>query len=215
MIMPIGMITLAQAAGPERMGRVMSVVGVPMLLAPVLGPVLGGADRRPTCRWRWIFFVNLPIGLVGLVLAARLLPAGRAEGRAERAAERLDWRGLALLSPGVALRRLRPERGRRARLGDLVRVLPRHRRRLALVVAFALARGARRRRSSTCGCSRTAASRAAAITDLPRRRGALRLDAAPPALLPGRARPLAAAGAGCSWRPRGWAPRSACTAAGA
>ena len=42
MIMPIGMITLAQAAGPQRMGRVMSVVGVPMLLAPVLGPVLGG-----------------------------------------------------------------------------------------------------------------------------------------------------------------------------
>ena len=46
MIMPIGMITLAQAAGPSRMGRVMSVVGVPMLLAPVLGPVIGGADRR-------------------------------------------------------------------------------------------------------------------------------------------------------------------------
>src|ERR671933_2414065 len=42
MIMPIGMITLAQAAGPKRMGRVMSVVGVPMLLGPVLGPVLGG-----------------------------------------------------------------------------------------------------------------------------------------------------------------------------
>src|ERR1700712_4805334 len=42
MIMPIGMITLAQAAGPHRMGRVMSIVGVPMLLAPVLGPVIGG-----------------------------------------------------------------------------------------------------------------------------------------------------------------------------
>ena len=42
MIMPIGMITLAQTAGPSRVGRVMSVIGVPMLLAPVLGPVLGG-----------------------------------------------------------------------------------------------------------------------------------------------------------------------------
>ena len=40
--MPIGMITLAQAAGPKRMGRVMSIVGVPMLLAPVFGPVIGG-----------------------------------------------------------------------------------------------------------------------------------------------------------------------------
>ena len=42
MIMPVGMITLAQAAGPQRMGRVMSVVGVPMLLGPVIGPVIGG-----------------------------------------------------------------------------------------------------------------------------------------------------------------------------
>jgi hypothetical protein len=46
MIMPAGMTILAQAAGPQRIGRVMSVVGVPMLLGPVLGPVLGGADPR-------------------------------------------------------------------------------------------------------------------------------------------------------------------------
>src|SRR5205085_3072937 len=68
MIMPIGMITLAQAAGPSRMGRVMSIVGVPMLLAPVLGPVIGGAIVA-NLSWRWIFFVNLPVGRAGLVLA--------------------------------------------------------------------------------------------------------------------------------------------------
>jgi EmrB/QacA subfamily drug resistance transporter len=101
MIMPIGMITLAQAAGPQRVGRVMSVVGVPMLLGPVLGPILGGL-LVTHLSWRWIFFVNLPIGLVGLVLAARLLPAGRAEGR-HAGPGRLDWRGLLLLSPGLAL----------------------------------------------------------------------------------------------------------------
>ena len=101
MIMPIGMITLAQAAGPQRVGRVMSVVGVPMLLAPVLGPVVGGV-LVTHLSWRWIFYVNLPIGLVGLVLAAKLLPAGRAEGR-HAGPGRLDWRGLLLLSPGVAL----------------------------------------------------------------------------------------------------------------
>ena len=76
--MPIGMITLAQAAGPQRIGRVMSVVGVPMLLGPVLGPVLGGL-LVTHLSWRWIFFVNLPIGIVGLALAAKLLPEGRAE----------------------------------------------------------------------------------------------------------------------------------------
>src|SRR4051795_11590315 len=80
MIMPIGMITLAQAAGPKRMGRVMSVVGVPMLLGPVLGPVIGGLLVY-TLSWRWIFYVTLPIGLVGLVLAWRLLPKERATGR--------------------------------------------------------------------------------------------------------------------------------------
>ncbi|MGZ4203102.1 MAG: MDR family MFS transporter [Thermoleophilaceae bacterium] len=102
MIMPIGMITLAQAAGPARVGQVMGVVGVPMLLGPVLGPVLGGLLVEQL-SWRWIFYVNLPIGLVGLALAARLLPAGRAEGRGGDTPSRLDWRGLAMLSPGVAL----------------------------------------------------------------------------------------------------------------
>ena len=103
MIMPIGMITLAQAAGPDRMGRVMSIVGVPMLLAPVLGPVIGGAIVE-SLSWRWIFFVNLPVGIVGLLLARKLMPSDRAEGRASAAGEsvaRLDWRGLLLVSPGV------------------------------------------------------------------------------------------------------------------
>jgi EmrB/QacA subfamily drug resistance transporter len=103
MIMPIGMITLAQTAGPERVGRVMSVIGVPMLLAPVLGPVLGGLIVTHL-SWRWIFFVNLPIGVVGLLLAARLMPAERAVGRGGAGApSKLDWRGLLLLSPGLAL----------------------------------------------------------------------------------------------------------------
>lgn len=104
MIMPIGMITLAQAAGPSHMGRVMSIVGVPMLLAPVLGPVIGGAILE-NLSWRWIFLVNLPVGIAGLLLARRLLPAGRAVGRESADGHErpvLDWRGLALVSPGVA-----------------------------------------------------------------------------------------------------------------
>src|SRR3954454_12067029 len=101
MIMPIGMISLAQAAGPQRVGRVMSVVGVPMLMGPVLGPVIGGLIVTHA-SWRWIFLVNLPIGLLGLALAARLLPPERAQGRFEGPG-RLDWRGLVLLSPGLGL----------------------------------------------------------------------------------------------------------------
>jgi EmrB/QacA subfamily drug resistance transporter len=104
MIMPIGMITLAQAAGPKRMGRVMSVVGVPMLLGPVVGPVIGGL-LVDNLSWRWIFYVNVPVGAIGLVLAYRLLPVGRAAGRAAEAGHTtppLDKLGLLLLSPGVA-----------------------------------------------------------------------------------------------------------------
>jgi EmrB/QacA subfamily drug resistance transporter len=104
MIMPIGMITLAQAAGPKRMGRVMSVVGVPMLLGPVAGPVIGGL-LVDNLSWRWIFFVNVPVGAVGLVLAYKLLPRGRAVGRSSEAGEAtppLDKLGLLLLSPGIA-----------------------------------------------------------------------------------------------------------------
>ncbi len=96
MIMPVSMSILAQTAGPARIGRVMSVVGVPMLLGPVLGPVLGGLIVTGA-SWRWIFDVNVPIAVAALVLGHRLLPAGI--GR--RAAGALDWIGVALLCPGM------------------------------------------------------------------------------------------------------------------
>src|SRR5262245_18426555 len=101
MIMPIGMITLAQAAGPQHMGKTMSIVGVPMLLAPVLGPVIGGL-LVDDLSWRWIFYVNVPIGIIGLVLAARMLPPERAQGAGGDENPVLDWPGLLMLSPGVA-----------------------------------------------------------------------------------------------------------------
>jgi EmrB/QacA subfamily drug resistance transporter len=97
MIMPVGQSILARAAGPRAMGRVMSIVGVPLLLAPVAGPVIGGA-LVGAANWRWIFFVNLPVGAVALALAARLLPS-EPPGRAPR----LDGLGLALLSGGLAV----------------------------------------------------------------------------------------------------------------
>jgi len=97
MIMPVGMSLLAQTAGPTRVGRVMAVIGVPMLLAPVFGPVIGGLILD-NASWRWIFYVNVPIVLLALVLAARLLTSD--QGRSD--AGRLDWVGVALLPPGLA-----------------------------------------------------------------------------------------------------------------
>jgi EmrB/QacA subfamily drug resistance transporter len=96
MVAPAGMTLVVQAAGPRRMGRAMSMVGVPMMLGPVLGPVLGGV-LVSTVSWRWIFLINLPIGLVALLWSHRsLAPApGHPAGR-------LDVTGLLLLSPGLA-----------------------------------------------------------------------------------------------------------------
>jgi EmrB/QacA subfamily drug resistance transporter len=97
MIMPAGMTILTRAAGPQRLGRVMAIMGVPLLLGPILGPILGGwlvAD----VSWRWIFFINLPIGICALMLSSRVLPTD-VPGHEER----LDLLGFLLVSPGLAL----------------------------------------------------------------------------------------------------------------
>jgi MFS family permease len=112
----------------------MSVVGVPMLLAPVLGPVLGGV-LVTHLSWRWIFYVNLPIGLVGLVLAAGCCP--RAAPRPPRGPGAAGLARPAHALPRRRARGLRPQRGVDPRVGDL-RARPAGPRRAALVVAFAL-----------------------------------------------------------------------------
>ncbi len=97
MILPVGQTILAQAAGPQRMGRVMSLIGVPMLLGPILGNVIGGAIVDQV-SWRWIFYINVPVGVAAVVAAQRFLPETKPQ-----LGQRLDLRGLILLSPGIAL----------------------------------------------------------------------------------------------------------------
>src|SRR5271154_4061356 len=74
MIMPLAQIIMADAAGPKRMGRVMGLVAVPMMLAPTLGPLLGGTIIEGL-SWHWIFYVNIVVGAIAIPLALRLLPA--------------------------------------------------------------------------------------------------------------------------------------------
>src|SRR3954465_2356713 len=97
MLMPLGMTILTRAAGPQRVGRVMAVIGVPMLLGPIFGPILGGW-LVDDFSWRWIFFINLPIAVAAITLAWRILPRD-----VPKHDEVLDWLGLLLLSPGLAL----------------------------------------------------------------------------------------------------------------
>ncbi len=95
MIMPAVMTIMTKTAGPARMGRVMGVLGVPMLVAPIIGPILGGW-LVDDVSWRWIFFINIPIGIVGLILAYIKLEKDEPQHQ-----HKLDWLGMALLSPGL------------------------------------------------------------------------------------------------------------------
>jgi EmrB/QacA subfamily drug resistance transporter len=97
MLMPLGMTILTRAAGPERVGRVMAVLGIPMLLGPIFGPILGGA-LIDSASWHWIFLINLPIGIAAFVYAFLVLPKDHVEP-----SETFDWVGMVLLSPGLAL----------------------------------------------------------------------------------------------------------------
>ncbi|MGH3100556.1 MAG: DHA2 family efflux MFS transporter permease subunit, partial [Thermoleophilia bacterium] len=97
MLLPVGFTLVAQSAGPRRSGRAFALIGVPILLGPIFGPIIGGliVDNAP---WQWLFLVNVPIAVVAIVAAVRMLhpDVGRAD------AGKLDWLGVALLCPGMA-----------------------------------------------------------------------------------------------------------------
>ncbi|MEU0090548.1 DHA2 family efflux MFS transporter permease subunit [Kribbella sp. NPDC006257] len=97
MLMPLGMTIMTRAAGPKRMGRLMAILGVPMLLGPILGPILGGWLIQ-VASWHWIFLINLPLGIAALIYAYFALPPDTAHR-----SESLDLLGVVLMSPGLAL----------------------------------------------------------------------------------------------------------------
>src|ERR1700731_1546103 len=94
---PMAQMMIARAAG-KHMARVMGYAAVPILLAPLLGPVIAGAILQ-FASWRWLFLVNLPVGALAIVLAVLFLPRDHEELRPRD----LDLVGLMLLSPGLVL----------------------------------------------------------------------------------------------------------------
>jgi EmrB/QacA subfamily drug resistance transporter len=96
LMLPILQNLLVEAAGGRKLGRIMALISLPTLFGPIAGPVLGGLIVN-NLSWRWIFLINVPFSLAGLVLAWRgLQPSGPRKGT------HLDVTGLALLSPALA-----------------------------------------------------------------------------------------------------------------
>ncbi len=99
MMTPLITTLLVQAVGTSKIGRLMSAISLPIVVVPIFGPVIAGLIIS-NISWRWIFYVNVPICLVGLVLAWRELPGGRPQGSGG-AGSRIDVVGLALLPPAL------------------------------------------------------------------------------------------------------------------
>lgn len=96
LVIPIGQALLTQAAGPKRLGRLMGVVSVPAMFAPLLGPSLGGL-LIDHLHWRWIFFINVPLCLLTIVLVRLKVR----DAVPPSPGARLDVVGLILLVPGL------------------------------------------------------------------------------------------------------------------
>ncbi len=97
MMLPVGRLTIVRTFAKSELIRAMSFVAIPGLIGPMLGPVVGGFIVH-YFHWRVIFFVNLPIGLLGLYLIYRQLPDYR-----EEHSRPLDFIGLVLFGCGIAL----------------------------------------------------------------------------------------------------------------
>jgi EmrB/QacA subfamily drug resistance transporter len=97
MVIPVGQMMMARKAGADRMAQVLGVVAIPSMIGPLLGPVAGGLILE-NLSWRWMFYINVPLCAIALLLAVKILP--RDSGHSP--ARKIDALGLALLCPGVA-----------------------------------------------------------------------------------------------------------------
>jgi EmrB/QacA subfamily drug resistance transporter len=96
LMVPVGRLVLLRATPRHDLVRAMSVLTMPALLGPVLGPPIGGFIVT-YFSWRWIFFLNLPVAMLGVILVTRYIP-----DVSEELTTPLDWQGLILTGLGMA-----------------------------------------------------------------------------------------------------------------
>jgi len=97
LLVPMAQMMIARVAG-RYLARVMGYIAMPILIAPLLGPVVAGVILK-FVGWPWLFYINLPIGILAVSLAVFLLPGDEAA----RQRRSFDFSGFLLISPGLAL----------------------------------------------------------------------------------------------------------------
>jgi MFS transporter, DHA2 family, multidrug resistance protein len=104
-LVPLSQATLLDIYPPERRGFAMAIWGMGVMIGPIMGPTLGGylTDHY---NWRWVFYINLPFGLLAAAGLSLFLPNTRDTG-----SSRFDWLGFAVLSTGIGALQLMLDRG--------------------------------------------------------------------------------------------------------
>jgi EmrB/QacA subfamily drug resistance transporter len=96
MMVPVGRLVILRSTSKDDLVQALSYLTIPALIGPVIGPPLGGFIST-WFHWRWIFFINIPISIIGLVLAARYI-----ENLKEDEVPPLDWSGFLLSAFGLS-----------------------------------------------------------------------------------------------------------------
>jgi MFS transporter, DHA2 family, multidrug resistance protein len=109
-LQPMAQAILADTFPPEKRGLAFSIYGITAVCAPAIGPTLGGW-LTDTASWRWIFLINLPVGLLALILVYRLVEDPPHVIRRKRSDIKLDYIGFSLLALGVAALQIMLDKG--------------------------------------------------------------------------------------------------------
>jgi MFS transporter, DHA2 family, multidrug resistance protein len=109
-LQPMAQAILADTFPPEKRGLAFALYGITTIIAPTVGPTLGGwiTDNY---TWRWIFFINLPVGILTLVLVFRLVEDPPWAKRVAGAGVKIDYIGVALLTLGVGALQVMLDKG--------------------------------------------------------------------------------------------------------
>ena len=109
-LQPLAQSILADSFPPEKRGLAFAVYGITVIVAPTIGPTLGGWITD-SYSWRWIFFINLPVGILALLLVFRFVEDPPWANRIKDALARVDYIGISLLALGVGALQVMLDKG--------------------------------------------------------------------------------------------------------